>query len=101
MAKIEVKDLKSQNVEVTDVRVFPYKPKHGKKSNSLLAFASITLNDIFVITGIKVMTGKKGTFISFPASEGSDGDYYDICYPLSAEARQDITDAVIEVYDNM
>lgn len=82
-------------LEITEVRIYPV---NGSKSN-LLAFAAVTIEDALVITGVKVLEGKKGNFIGFPASKGSDEEYHDIVFPLSKDFREAIQDAVLQAYD--
>ena len=62
------------------------------------ATASATLDDCFAVRGIKVMEGKKGLFLNMPSYKASNGEYKDICFPVSAEFRQQLSDAVINAY---
>lgn len=65
------------------------------------AFASITLDDSFVVGGLAVVKGEKGLFVSMPSKKNEkDGKYYDTCYPLSKELRQEISNVVLEVYND-
>jgi|LGVF01.2.fsa_nt_gb stage V sporulation protein G len=63
-----------------------------------LALATITFDDMFVITGLRIIKGSKGLFISFPSRKTNTGEYKDICYPITKEAREDITDTVLAKY---
>lgn len=83
-------------MNITDVRI---NLMNSKKNSSLLAFANITIDDELILTGIKVVEGKKGNFVAMPSREGSDGEYYDIFFPLSKDVREEISDAVLEAYD--
>lgn len=80
-------------MEVTNVKVFP------QEGSALLAFCSVELDKELVITGVKLMEGRKGKFVSMPQSQGKDKNYYDIVFPLSKELREEITDAVIDAYE--
>lgn len=60
-----------------------------------LAFASITLDNEFVIGNIKVMDSNNGLWVAFPSYKKPDGTYQDICYPVTKEARQTIIDTVL------
>jgi len=78
---------------ITDVKIH----KINKDSN-LKAFASITLDSAFVVGGLAVLDGKNGLFVQMPQKKGSDGKYYDQCFPLTKELRQQINEAVIKAY---
>lgn len=62
-----------------------------------LANLSVNLGDAFVMRGLRLMEGKNGPFLNFPSYKGRDG-YTDICFPLSAELRQQMTDQAVETY---
>ena len=51
---------------ITDVKVTKV------DSDSLKGMASVTLDDVFVITGLKVLNGQKGLFVAMPQREGKD-----------------------------
>ncbi len=69
---------------------------------NIMAMANITLDDAFVVSGLKVMNGSKGLFVDMPSQKGTDKDgnvkYYDTAFPLSKELRGDINKAVIDAY---
>lgn len=66
------------------------------------AMASITLDDAFVVSGLKVMDGAKGLFVQMPSQKGLDKDgnvkYYDTAFPLSKELRGEINNVVLDAY---
>lgn len=64
----------------------------------LKAYASVVIDDSFIITGIKVIEGTDHKFISMPARKGKNATYYDICFPITKEFRQEITEVVLEAY---
>ena len=59
-------------------------------TGNVKATASVTLDDCFGIRGVKVMEGKNGLFINMPSYKGSDEKYKDICFPTTAEFRQEL-----------
>ena len=70
--------------------------------SSVKAYASVNIGGAFAIHGIKVIDSVKGTFISMPSnSYKKDGkmQYSDICHPITAEARNELIDKVIEAYE--
>lgn len=55
----------------------------------------------FTIYGCRMVEGKNGEFISFPARKGKDGKYYNhaVCV-LTPEETAEVINAVYEVLDN-
>lgn len=85
-------------MEITNVRIF--KANH---KGPVLAYANITLEDYFIIRGIKLIeTKKSGRFLAMPSRriEPNKRIYRDLCHPLNADVREDITKTVFSVYDD-
>ena len=82
-------------MKITETRVYPL----SNKDSNLKAFASITLDDAVCITGIRIVEGKMGLFVSMPQSKDNDGEYHDVAFPITKEAREEIQDAVLDAYD--
>lgn len=61
--------------------------------------ASITIDSCIVISEIKIIDGKNGLFVAFPNRKLSNGEYKDIAFPITKEARQQIVDAILEEYN--
>ena len=78
-------------MKVTDVKLKTLEDKGKMK-----AVGSITLDGAFVISGVGVVEGSKGLFVSMPSVKGAAGKYYDTAYPLSKELREDIHHAVMD-----
>ena len=64
------------------------------------AYGSITLDDCFVVQ-IRVMEGKNGVFVSFPNRKLANGEYKDVAFPITKEARQQIIDVVLGEYEKL
>jgi len=62
-------------------------------------FADISVNEVLIVKGLRVVEGKKGLFVTMPKSQGKDNKWYDSVYPLTKEARQDIQEAVLEAFN--
>lgn len=80
-------------MNITEVKI--YKLTDSKT----LALASITLDNEFVVSGLKVLNGKNGLWVAFPNRKNKDGEYKDICFPITAEARQGIITTVLDKYN--
>ncbi|MEA3369513.1 MAG: septation protein SpoVG family protein [Candidatus Ratteibacteria bacterium] len=50
-------------VEITEVKVFMRNSKEGK----LRAYASITMDNCFIVRDLKIIEGKKGLFVAMPS----------------------------------
>ena len=78
-----------------DVRVYPIDEPKG----NTFAFASIAINDLAAIRGVRVVNGEKGLFVTMPQSKDSTGVYRDIAFPLSGDLRKEIGAAVLDEFE--
>ncbi|TAL39030.1 MAG: hypothetical protein EPN93_02850 [Spirochaetes bacterium] len=78
---------------ITEVRVFP-KENLGKT----LGFANITILDKFVVKNLRIVQGDKGIFIGMPSNKRKNGDFIDLFFPITQDARDLITNAILEKY---
>jgi stage V sporulation protein G len=63
------------------------------------AMASITIDECFVVTDIKVIEGNNGLFIGMPSRKTPDGEFKDICYPITKDTRECIQEIVVNAYN--
>ena len=83
-------------MEITEVRLT--KVEEGNQ----LAYGSITLDGAFVVNGIRVAVSNKGEkFISYPSRKDKNGEYKDVCYPMTKELRESIFTKVMEKYEQL
>ena len=66
---------------------------------TLKATVSCKVADSLYLTGMKVVHGKHGRFVSMPSVKDSQGEYRDIYFPASKEVRDRLMEAVLEKYD--
>lgn len=83
-------------MEITNVKVW----KLAKAKSNLKAFAQVTFDDCFVVTGLKVIEGEKDYFVAMPSQKGSDEEYRDVAFPVTSEFRAEINAVVLEAYEN-
>ena len=76
-----------------DVKIHSLYPE-----GSCRASASVNLNGSFTIRGLKVMEGTNGLFVSMPSYRTGNGEYKDICFPCTKEARSQLNEAVLHAY---
>ena len=84
------------------VTVTPMKEKEG----CLKANASIILNDVFKVTGIRIGISQKGNiFVSMPdyktgrLDDNGKDIYQDIAYPVTRQFRQEMYDEIVKEYN--
>lgn len=77
-----------------DVRIYPV-----KDSKYTLATANVDISGVFAVRGVKIIRGEKGPFVAMPQYKDGHGDYHDICFPCTKEARQQFNDAVLNAYE--
>ena len=70
----------------------------SNSTNNVKALASITFDECFAVTGIRIVEGQKGLFTAMPSRKTANGEYKDICFPTTAEARASIQDEILKAY---
>jgi len=80
-------------MKITEIRV------SLRDDNKLKAFASITLDDCFVIRGLKIIEGAKGVFVAMPSRKRPDGTYQDVAHPINNETRDWMEDLIVKAYE--
>lgn len=76
-----------------DVKISSIRPE-----GNIRAYASVNLNDCFAIRNVKVMDSTKGLFIAMPSYKSGNGEFKDICFPITKEFREQLNNAVIDAY---
>lgn len=73
-----------------------------QEGSALQGYASITIDETFVIRGIKIIRRKDGRlFAAMPSRKRSDGTYQDIAHPISNESRVLLEEAIRWEYERM
>ena len=75
--------------------------RHVQKGN-VKAIASVSLDGMFVVKGLKVMDGRKGLFVSMPQETYVDKDgkkqYSNLFFGQTNMVREDLQTAVLDAY---
>ncbi len=79
-------------MEITEVKVYPVNEERLK------AYATITIDNCFVIRDLKVILGHEGLFVAMPSKKRKDGQFRDIAHPLNQETREKIENMVFDAY---
>lgn len=83
--------------EPEDISIRTY-PVEGKEK--FRGYASVTLQNAIAISGIKIMNGENGLFVSMPAWTKRDGSFQSFCAPLTKDTAKDLSCAIILQYQN-
>lgn len=82
-------------LNITDIRVTKI-----EGDDKLRAFASIIIDDCFLVGDLRVVEGEDGYFVSMPSKRKRDGSFKDIAYPLNNETREAIEKLVLLAYES-
>jgi len=81
-------------MEITEVRISP------SRGGKVRAFASIVLDDCFIVNDLRVVEGREGQlFVTMPARKGRSGQMRDIAHPLNGETRKLVEERVLQEYE--
>lgn len=80
-------------MKVTDVRI-----RRFNSEGKMRAIVSVTLNDQFVVHDVRVIEGNNGFFVAMPSKRTPSGEFKDIAHPINTAARQEIQEAILDVY---
>lgn len=82
-----------------DVRIYPIEDGGKVIAGASLEILGAEDQPVFVVTGLRLINGANGRFVSMPSRKLPDGTYKDIAFPLSKDMREDILETVSAVYD--
>ena len=82
-------------MNISEVRI----RKVDKGDGKLKAVASVTIDDCFVVHGIKIIQRETNLFIAMPSKKTKEGEYKDIAHPINAATRQELSDAILKAYE--
>ena len=81
-------------MKITDVRI-----RKVFTEGPMLAVASLTLDDVFVVHDVKVIFANDRYFVVMPSRKNADGTYRDIAHPITAEFRSEVENAVLAAFE--
>lgn len=81
-------------IEITNTKI------NLVENSKILAYATVTINDSIVISGIRLYEGEKGKFIVFPTRRSRKGRNFDIAFPCKDEVRELILQEIEITYLN-
>lgn len=75
----------------------------NKEDSAIKAYASVTIDGMFAVHGLRVMETEKGRFVNMPSTSYTDRDgnkqYSDIFHAVTKSARNALNQAVLNAYD--
>lgn len=85
---------------ITNISVYTLNDSNSKT----VALATVTIADCLVLTGLKIISGKNGMFVSMPQRKLSKPDkngngYVDIFFPVTHDFREELNNAILDEYD--
>ena len=69
-----------------------------RENGRLKAIATVCLDDTFLVTGVRVVDCEKGLSVFMPSRKTAQGEYKDICFPITPVLHQQIKETVLQVY---
>ena len=82
----------SMKISITEIRI------SLREDDKLKAFVSITLENAFVIRGMKIIKGSQGLFVAMPSRRKPDGGYQDLVHPINRETREEMENLILAKY---
>ena len=82
-------------LNITDVRVRLV----NKEDSKLRAIVSMTIDSVFVVHEIKVISGQNGNFVAMPSRKNREGENKDIAHPIDTPTRELLNKTILEAYE--
>lgn len=83
-------------MEITKVRVH----KIDKEGFRVKGYATITIDDCFAVTNIRIIEGENRMFCAMPNDKIGEHKFIDVAHPTNQETRKYIEDKILEEYNN-
>lgn len=84
-------------MNITNIKVRQIK----KEESKVRGLVSITIDDCFVVHGIRIIEGNEKLFLAMPSRRNNDGEYIDMAYPINSETREMIEAKVLDRYNSL
>ena len=81
-------------MEITEVRI------KLCDEERLKGFVNVTFDEVFVVRGMKIISGNEGYFVAMPSRKRPDGSHQDIAHPVTVEMRNLIEEKVLQAYES-
>ncbi len=81
-------------MEITDVKI-----RKLIAEGRLKAIVSVTIDNMIAVHDIKIVQGEERLFAAMPSRKDENGIFRDIVHPITAEARKELENAVLDAYE--
>lgn len=81
-------------MEITEVKIY----KTSEDNPIVKAYASIKIDDCFLVKNLRVIQGKERLFVAMPSRKKANGEHEDEVHPLNQETRNMIENKILEEY---
>lgn len=81
-------------MKISEIRI--NKINSNGEEDKLRGICSFVIDDSICITGVKIMEGSKGLFVAMPSRRTPNGEYKDIVFPVTSEARETIQNTILK-----
>ena len=68
------------------------------ENGPLKAFADLSIDNVLLIKGIRIVQGPKGLFVTMPQEQGKDKRWYDLIRCLDKEFKKRLDDEIMSAY---
>ncbi len=87
--------MKNSNIQLTAIQIWPL----HRADSRVKAMAMITVNDSLRLSGLRIVEGRNGLFVSWPGEKKAGTDhYFNFIFPTSREVGDAIQREVLEHY---
>jgi stage V sporulation protein G len=88
---------RSSKMKISNINLTLNRNENSKR----IAFGSITMDKVLVITGVSVFKSEKGEFVKLPQYKKASGEYMDVTFPTTSELRKQINEAVLAKFEEL
>ena len=82
-------------MKITDIKI-----RIAKEDTKLKAFIDVTLDNLLIIHGIKLVKSDKGFIVCMPSIKKEE-KYLDIVHPANTDFRKYLTDEIVTKYQEL
>lgn len=69
--------------------------------DKMRAMVSVVIANAMMVTGIRVIEGTKGFFVSMPQRKSPSGEYSDVAFPISKEMRLELSALILAEFERV
>lgn len=83
-------------MEITKVNVH----KIDREGSKLKGYATVTIDNCFVVSNIRIIEGENRLFCAMPSRKVSEDKFEDIVHPTNPETREMFETAILKEYNS-